>query len=122
MAEIKIDCSKNPLIICIRYTDNPVISQDMVSYTIHRVLEISSGKPFGIMANFQKVIYIEEEARKMFSFSPDNLIAVAVVFDSKKQNALKSIFISDAEDVKYSFEFFDSEGDAKNWLLEKLPS
>ena len=119
MPQIKIDCSQDPLIICIRYSGNIIISQDVVRYIILKIKDIADNRPFGILANFENVIYVEEEAREMFGYKVDNLIAVAVVFDPSKQRALKNIFLEEVQ-PEYLLEFFPNEELAKNWLKQVL--
>ncbi len=116
---ISIDCTDNPLIICIRYGDNTIISQEIVRSIILKIMEIADGKKFAIVANFHNVVYVEQEARQMFAYKPDNLIAVAVVFDNEKQSALKKIFLVEVN-PEYKLEFFGNEQAAKNWLVTQF--
>ncbi len=117
--QIKVDCSQDPLIICIRYSGNIIISQDVVRYIILKIEDIAGKRPFGILANFENVIYVEEEAREMFGYKVDNLIAVAVVFEPTKQQALKNIFLEDVH-PEYMLEFFPNEDLAIEWLKQIL--
>ena len=105
-------------IIRIDYVDNHIITKQDAQEIINTALILVNGRPFGVIS-ILKNNPINSEAQEILRKASPNLVALGAVIKNKFLRQAFNFFLL-WKSIEYQFQIFDDEGQARQWVKERL--